>query len=137
MKYFICALDRMNIGVPAERTERIIPVARAQTALLETEGEAGNQNVFISLPVLFKQKDPAAPHGVVLKNTEPQTSAANPGKTILLTPRIDIDLEIPEENIHGLPGAFAGLLGCFRGGCFNDQNLILILNPEKIMERIR
>jgi len=123
----------VQMGIPADRAERIIPVTRVQTALFETE----DHNVSISLPVLFKQKDPAAPHGVVLKKTEEQISSADTVKTILLTPRIDIDLEIPEENIHRLPRAFAGLFAYFSGGYFNGQNLILILDLKKMMEGIR
>ena len=130
MKYFICSLDTINIGIPTEQTQRIIPVTRIQTALYDSETE--DKKLFISLPVLLGQKDPAAPHGVVLKN-----SAADRDTTILLTPRIDKDLEIPEENIRRLPGALAGWLKYFRGGYFNGQNLILILDPEKIMEKIR
>jgi hypothetical protein len=121
LRYFICALDKINLGIPAEQTERIIPVTRVQDAIRETE----NQEVFISLPALFQQKD-AAPHGLVLKS---KTAV----KTVLLTPRIDVELEIPEESIHSLPQALAGAFGNFRGAYCTDQNVILILNPEKIM----
>ena len=121
MRCFICTLDKINLGIPAERTERIIPVARVQTAVHETE----NQELFISLPALLRQKDAAAPHGVVLK------PADGPVKTVLLTPKIDIDMEIPEESIHQLPQALSGL-SCFRGAYFNNQGLYLILDPEKL-----
>ena len=132
MKYFICALDTVHIGIPAERTERIIPVTRVQTAVYETE----NQEAFVSLPALFRQKDTAAPHGVVLKSGA-ESLAAGAVKTVLLTPRIDIDLEIPEESIHGLPEALAGMFRYFRGACFNGQGVILILNPVKLVEGLR
>jgi hypothetical protein len=126
LKYFIYALDKINVGIPAERTERIIPVTRVQGAVCETE----NQEVFISLPVLFRQKDNTAPHGIVLKSNPGVSSAV---KTVLLTPRIDVELEIPEENIHNLPEAMGGLFKFFRGAYCTDQNIILILNPEKLM----
>jgi hypothetical protein len=123
LKYFICALDKINLGIPAERTERIIPVARAQSAVRETE----NQEVFISLPALFRQKDTAgsAPHGLVLKSSV---------KTVLLTPRIDVELEIPEDEIHSLPQALAGAFRYFRGAYCKGESLVLILDPEKLME---
>jgi len=124
MKYFICALDTVHLGIPAERTERIIPVSRVQTAVYETE----NQEAFISLPLLFRQKEPAAPHGIVLKGAV---------KTVLLTPRIDIELEIPEEDIHQLPQALVGLSRYFRGVCFSGQKTILVLDPAKLVESIR
>ena len=127
MKYFICALDKINLGIPAEQTERIIQVTRVQGAVYETE----NQEVFVSLPVLLRQKDSSAPHGVVLKSNTGESSAV---KTVLLTPRIDVELEIPEENIHSLPEALGGLFKYFRGAYCTDQNVILILNPQKLIE---
>jgi len=130
MKYFICALDAIDLGIPAERTERIIPAARVQTAVYETE----NQEAFISLPLLFRQKDPAAPHGVVLK--APEVLPPGP-KTVLLTPRIDRELDIPEETIYQLPQAFTGPFRYFSGACFNAQSAILLLNPAKLMESMR
>jgi hypothetical protein len=122
LKYFICALGRINLGIPAWQTERIIPVTRIQDAVYETE----NQEVFISLPALLRQKDSAAPHGIVLKPSS--------AKTVLLTPRIDAELEIPEEDIHSLPKAMDGAYRHFRGAYCTGQNIILILNPEKLLE---
>ena len=149
MNYFLCGLDTIQLGIPAEWTERIIPVTRVQTALYETEG----QETYISLPVLFRQKDCNVPHGVVLKDEAVMNSSlADDGssagagssvdaggivKTVLLTPRIEKDLEIPEENIHGLPEALNGLLRYFKGACFNGNSMILILNSKKITENIR
>jgi chemotaxis signal transduction protein len=109
------------VGIPAEQTEKIISVSRTQTAVRETE----NGETFISLPALFRLND-SAPHGVVLKNQTP--------KTVLLTPKIDIDLEIPEENMGSLPESFSGWSRYFRGACFNEHNMILILDPEKLKE---
>ncbi|MCL1815094.1 MAG: hypothetical protein FWG27_04670 [Treponema sp.] len=123
MKYFICTLDRVSLGIPAEWTERIIPITRLQTAVYETE----NQETYISLSSLLKQNNTEKKHGVVLK---PKGAAV---KTILLAPRIDIDLEIQEENIHELPEALAGFFGFFKGAYFTGENVILILNPEKLM----
>jgi chemotaxis signal transduction protein len=88
--------------------------------------EKENQEVFISLPALLRQKDCPAPHGIVLK------SAAT--KTTLLTPRIDAELEIPEEKIHSLPKAMHGAYRFFRGAYCMDRNVILILAPEKLLE---
>jgi chemotaxis signal transduction protein len=121
LKYFICALEQTNLGIPAEQTERIIPVTRVQDAVREIE----NHEVFISLPALLRLKG-AAPHGIVLK---PNVSAV---KTTLLTPRIDAELEIPEEKIYSLPEILNGLFKYFRGAYCTDKNLILILDPEKL-----
>jgi len=130
LKYFICALGGINLGIPAEQTERIIPVTRIQSAVCETE----NQEVFISLSALLRQKETAAPHGVVLKPLVPESQPPNTTKTILLAPKIDAELEIPEEDIHSLPRAMDGLYRHFRGAYCTDQNVILILDPKKLRE---
>jgi chemotaxis signal transduction protein len=111
-------------------TERIIAVTRIQGAVRETE----NQEVFISLPALMRQKETAAPHGIVLKPLKTQPNAA---KTTLLTPKIDAEMEILEEDIHSLPKAMDGMYRHFRGAYCTDQNVILILNPQKILEDIK
>ena len=131
MKYFICALDNISfksqcyLGIPADHIERIVPVDRAAAAVHETEGE----EAFISIPALLKLKDSAAPHGLVLK-------APGPPKTVLLCPKIDVELEIPEEGIHSLPKALAEGLAYLSGALFTEQKLILTLEPEKLIESV-
>ena len=129
LKYFICALGKITIGIPAEQTERIVSVTRAQGAVCETE----NGEVFISLPMLLRKEDGSAPHGIVLKSSAGESS---PVKTVLLTPRIDMELEIPEEGIHSLPKAFAGVFRHCRGAHCTGHSVILILDPEKLTESI-
>ena len=127
MKYFICAMDEVYLGIPADKTERVIPANRAQSSVYETE----NEEAFISVPILLKLKSKTAAHGIVLKKS----------KTVLLVPKIDIDMEIPEDKIFALPEALSGLSAYFRGACFTvdcklwpgkDQNVILILDPDKL-----
>ena len=125
MKYFICSLGRINLGIPTGQTGRIVSVNRIQDAVCETE----NQEIFISLPALLGQKDKIAPHGIVLKTSEGRTT-----KTTLLTPKIDSELEIPEEDIRSLPRAMDGAYRHFRGAYCTGTNIILILNPEKLRE---
>jgi hypothetical protein len=91
--------------------------------------EAENGEAFISLPALFGLEE-SAPNGVVLKTTA--SKGAETQKTVLLTPKIDIDLEIPEENIRSLPEAFSGRFRYFRGACFNGQDIILIIDLDKL-----
>jgi hypothetical protein len=124
LKYFICALGRVSLGIPAQQTEHIISVTRTQDAVCETE----NQEVFISLPALLRQKDRSAPHGIVLKQ------GAGGVKKILLTPRIDAEIEIPEDGIRSLPGVLSGMYRHFRGAYCTGKKMILILNPEKLAE---
>ena len=134
MKYFICNLEMINnnttgyLGIPAEKTERIISVNRVQTVVYETE----NQDTFISLPVLFQLKDRTTVHGLVLKPEAACGCGCGPVKTILITPRINTEIEIPQENIHRLPESMTEMLVFFTGVCFDDKNMILILDPEKL-----
>lgn len=125
MKYFICALDKVQMGIPAERTARVISTGRSQTVPRETE----NGDVFISLPLLFGLKETFAPHGIILK-----TEGA--GKTALLTPPIDIDLEIPEESVCQLPDALSPLTAFFTGVYFSGEEAVLILNPGSLVEYV-
>jgi len=144
MKYFICNLDRINygsgngnsacLGIPAGHTERIIALKRIQNILYES-GSEGEAEVFISLPVLLELKDTAAPHGVVLK-TKGAPGADTRGKTVLLAPKIENEIEIPEEEIKQLPGALAEILTFFRGAYFSGQDLIYILDPIKLVEDV-
>jgi hypothetical protein len=129
VKYFICALDKVNLGIPSEQTKRIIPCSREQASVYAAE----DQEVFISLPALLGDTA-AVRHGLVLKSGGEASQADV--KTILLTPKIDIDIEIPDESIHSLPDVFVGRFSFFTGACFaeNEQNLILILNPQKLKE---
>jgi chemotaxis signal transduction protein len=43
-------------------------------------------------------------------------------------------MEIPEEDIHSLPRAMDGMYRHFKGAYCTGQNVILILNPEKLLE---
>jgi len=127
LKYFICAIGRILLGIPAQQTERIISVTRVQNALCETE----NNEKFISLPALMRQKE-AAPHGIVLKPLASQPP--NAPKATLLTPKIDAEMEIPEEGIHKLPEVLAGSYRHFRGAYCGEHKVILILDPENLLK---
>ena len=135
MKYFVCAFDSILLGIPTEQTQRIIPVTRKQTSAFETDsGEA-----FISIPALLNRKEvsekDAAVHGLVLKSG---LNGGNcPEKITLLLPKIDIDIEIPEENIHRLPAVFSGSFSFFKGACFteNSNKIIFILDTEKLIDK--
>ena len=120
---------QFNLGIPAEQTERIITITREQTGVMESE----NQDTYISIPALFQQKETPVQHGLVLKTG----TADSRNKTILLTPRIDIDLEIPEESIHPLPDPFTGLFSFISGVCFSRQSMILILDLKKLLDNFK
>ena len=136
MKYFICVLDSISfkslcykslcyLGIPADHIERIIPADRALGAVHETEGE----EAIVSIPALLKLKEQTAPNGLILKTP-------GPVKNMLLSPKIDVELEIPEDDIYSLPEALAEGLRFLRGAFFTEQKLILILDPQKLIESV-
>ena len=138
----------MSLGFPSEQTERIISIDRMQTNVYET----GENGAFISIPALLRQKDTASRHGLVLKSLNSIT---------LLTPKIDVELDIPREKISKLPEVFTGVFSFFSGACFLDAagsenfarsksivqsescgivrcescSIVLLLDPKKIMEQ--
>ena len=119
MRFFICALDGMVLGIPADKTERVIPAPRTQNALYETE----NEEIFISLPAFFQRNVTSTPHGVLLKHSR---------RVVLLVPRIDVDLDISPQDIRALPECLR--LPCFTGAAFVENDLILLLNTDRILE---
>ena len=134
MKCFVCALDKAGIGIPAERTERIIPVTRAQTEVYETNYENETQTAYISLPALLRQKEPGVQHGLILKPAGGSPKTVPAPRIALLVPRVDMEMEIPEEETHSLPLALTGLNRYFSGACFTKESVILVLDTKKIME---
>jgi len=119
-------MGKVNIGIPSERTERIITLNRDQNSICESE----NGEYFISIPALFKLEHCAA-HGLVLKSTNGED------RIVLMLPKIDIELEIPDENIYNLPNVLAGNFKYFCGTCFTDNKPVLILNTNKLSEIIK
>ena len=123
MKYFICKLlgetnrtGNCLMAIPLEHSERIIPANRVQTAVYERE----NGKAYISIPALLQLKDQSIHHEIILKSN-----------AVLLLPRIDVEQEIPEEEIQQLPKAIGEMFSYFRGLYFG-LNMVLILEPEKL-----
>jgi len=130
MRYFICALDASNMirfGIPAESTGHIIQISRSQSSFVEN----ADNDVFVSLPALFKQSF-TTPHGVVLK-----LENSSEKKVILLTPKIEKDIEIPDNKVRALPKVFSGPFVFFNGMFFSDDNPVFIFNPKKLTERVK
>jgi hypothetical protein len=120
MKFFMCALDTMVLGIPSAAAVRIIPAPRTQDVLCELEGD----DLFISLPVLFGKNSVPAPHGVILKGQK---------QTILLVPRIETDIDIPDEKIQTLPALIGERLSWLNGAYFTKSALVLLLDTENLL----
>jgi hypothetical protein len=128
VKYFLSLFDKVYFAIPSECTERIISATRAQSSVCETE----EQDVFISLPLLFRRADLPASHGLVLKQKDGKK------KITLVVPPLDIDIEIPKEDIYGIPRVFSKKMPHCNGMCFvnrdKEERLIFTLDIEKLAE---
>jgi len=118
----------IRFGIPAESTDHIIQLSKTQNSIFETT----DNEVLISLPALFKQYI-TTPHGLVIKFSV----SSDDRKITLLTPKIEKDMEIPDENIHHLPQIFLGPFVFFKGVYFNDGKPVFIINTEKLKESIK
>ncbi|MDR2314072.1 MAG: hypothetical protein LBE02_06015 [Spirochaetaceae bacterium] len=123
MKCFICSLDGITLGIPSEPIAQIISAPRIQNSPFASE----NGQEYISLPALFQKESVPAPHGIRLKDRIGRKPL------ILLVPRIDTDLEIPEEKIHPLPGLIEKKLPCFSGIFFTEKDPVLVVDTEKLL----
>ena len=124
MRYFICAFGKIGFGIPAESTERIINLSHSQNSFMESAD--ADKEIYVSLPALFKQNF-TTPHGLVLK-----FCVSEDRKIILLTPKIEKDMVIPDENVRRLPKVFAGPFVFFNGMFFYDEIPVFVFNPDKI-----
>jgi hypothetical protein len=127
MKYFVCTLGgagEILLGFPSVLAAEFIALRRSQSALFERD----KSECFFSMPVLFGK--PAVPtvHGIVLKGCRE--------RTIALAPRIDTDMDIPEEAVHPLPALIGDTLPFVRGVAFIGDALILLVNPDTLLEEI-
>ena len=134
MRHFICVFEMIRFGIPAESTERIIQLSRTQNSPCEIE----DNDVFISLPAMFNKKQMTdakqmtAPHGLLLKLHIPDGK-----KIILLSPKVEKDMEIPENKIHELPALLSGPFIYFKGVFFNEEKPVFIISPEKLLGYIK
>ena len=132
-------MDKIQIGIMAQKTEKIIQSTRTMNSVFETQSINDNEmEVFVSLPALFMMQDTIAPHTLVLKTIFMPSSELKV-KIFILTPKIENELEIPEETIYQLPKVFADLHGYSKGIYFNNQTtqtMTLILNIEKFLEML-
>ena len=121
MRYFICSLKEIFLGISAEQTEQIIQLNDVQNI----DQKAGAILSCISPAELFKLNDINNLHGLILKSCSQE-------KTIIAVPKIETDLDIPDEKIQKLPQILCTLLWFIKGCYFNESKLILIINEKDI-----
>ena len=124
VNYFIFPLGntKINLGIPKDNTEKIVPINRDQNILL---AEDQGQN-YISIPILFKLNGSISPHAVVLKNCN----------TMLLCPKIDSEITVSSDEIYEMPKALQHFFVYVNGIFFRDNDLILIMDTDLLLEKL-
>ena|GEM_PF-3210983 len=138
MKYFICNTENNSaltgislIAIPSEKIEKIYSTEILPEKLINKhEGE-----IHISIPLLLDLKNKIPSHALKIKTIKIEEKYIAE-KAVLLCPKVDIEIDIPDENIQPLPIALKKLFSFFSGAFFEENKLYLILEPEKIMEHI-
>ncbi|MDR0569128.1 MAG: hypothetical protein LBG87_07985 [Spirochaetaceae bacterium] len=108
MKWFICAFDGVFLGIPGDQISRLF--------IAPPETESAGPEKPLSISKFFRRNVPT-PHAASLKRTG----------QVLLLPRIQIDMDLPDEKISPMPKAF-GENPPFSGAYFRENDLILFLN---------
>ena len=124
MRFFIFPLEKIYIGIEAERVKRLI------------SGDAtdGGQQLKIPFGQIFRglrsMDEGGFRHGIVLK----QETGDN--KTlVIITPPVERDITIEEKEIRSLPESFSGAYSLFNGVYFNEQKIVFFLDVEKLAKR--
>jgi hypothetical protein len=151
MRVFLCSYNGFLLAIPMDAVSFITQhQKKAEKAL---EYKAQKHNTYISLPLLFKQPLLNIRHGIILKagsNDEDNNIIEN--KTILLTTKVECEIEIPEKEIHSIPKTlevmrfsllFNGIIFNSHTGNehavsnFSQEDMILLFNPEKLIKNIK
>jgi hypothetical protein len=144
----MCAFEDFFVAIPIRYVSSL--VLRLEEADRAVSRDDGTRNTFFSLPHLFGSPGEPVKHGIVLKSggkdDEPGGIVEN--RNILLSPPVEREVDIPQEDIYPLPDALAGVFGkksaMFTGIRFagtgkddsgNETVLpMLFLNPDRLVE---
>jgi len=143
MRVFICAFRDFSLAIPIDSVSLItLYQESARKAVVYNEE---NHNTYISLPLLLKHPQAIIHNGIILKDGEDtENNGIIENKNILLTTEIEYEIDIPDEKIHPIPKIFMRLRfsTAFKGIIFysrqtHEENLTLLLNPEKLVRNIK
>ncbi|MDR1986464.1 MAG: hypothetical protein LBP88_05765 [Treponema sp.] len=144
MRNFLCAFERIFLGIPSECVAEILQAPQDLHAMIETNPNRGE--VFLSLPRLFCRADVPAPHGIRLKPLaypETQVRALQEytklevPRIVLVTPAVETEADIPPEAIRELPGVIGllGRLSFLRGVSFTGTKMTAFIDPVLLVSR--
>ena len=144
MKVFLCSYNGFSLAVPMDKVSSVMLITENNNHKSLMHFSSDNGNTYISLPLLFNCPSLNMKHGIILKNSDSDDDIAIKDKTILLTTEIECESEISDDKILTIPKTlnvfkfslfFSGIL-FYRRQPKISENLILLLNPEHMVQKI-
>jgi hypothetical protein len=151
MRVFLCACGGFLVAIPMDSVSSLMLYAEEAAQMVEYNEQ--NRNTYISLPLLLDIPPEHIQHGIVLKNpdSEDDDSSIIENRTILLTTRIDCEIDISEGEIYPIPKVFnrMRLSMLFSGILFSSHlhpdrefsdttdTLVFVLNPGQLIKNIK
>ena len=130
MRFFIFPLENIYIAVAADRVKRFVSQENSKDS-------ADIDHVSIPVYMIFGKLQCAenmSQHGIVLKQEACASDGCGGNKTyMIITPPVERDIDIEENEIQSLPGSFTGIYSSFNGLYFNEQKIIFFLDIEKLI----
>jgi len=120
MRFFIFPIESIHIAVAADKVSKFISHDM-------TEAE----QTVIPLYILFtrhQKNENVSFHGIVLKQ-----EICDNKKIVIMTPPIEEDINVSQEEIQSLPDSFSGVYSSFNGIYFYRQKLIFFLDIENFI----
>jgi len=133
MRFFIFPLDNIYIAVAADNVKCFISSDAIDSFAGNNNDQESTGYVKIPVYMIFGKRDCAGNalrHGIVLKH-ETGASGADGRAFIIITPPVERDIFVDEQEIQGFPGSFSGVYSSFNGLYFSGQKVILFLDIEK------
>ncbi|MCL2229590.1 MAG: hypothetical protein FWC01_00695 [Treponema sp.] len=117
MRFFIFPIENIHIAISADKVARFVS---------HNSEESGDTK--IPLCMFFsnqKYNENSPSHGIVLKQETDDNKT-----TVIITPPVEEDINVAQEEIHSLPESFCGVYSSFNGMFFNKQKIIFFLDVE-------
>jgi len=121
MRVFICTFASFTAAIPTESVSSLMLYTRRVSHTVEYHPKNGN--AYVSLPRLFKCPTAEVSHGITLKNNNNNDETME-NKIILLTTKVEKEMEIKNELVYPLPKIFTlfRISTFFNGILFNSNN---------------
>jgi hypothetical protein len=136
MRVFLCVYKDFSVAIPMSGISSLFLYTEETMQNEAVVFNPQTQDYLVSLFFLFNLQPEVTRHGIILKN---ETSNE---KIILLSTRVDCEIETPDSRIFPIPKIINGMLfsNFFSGIQFNndtESKPVLLLNPEQLIKYIK